>query len=165
MIFSSLAPQFGHICMPMSKTRLSSRAQLMRCGRAWTDSTSHSAPAAACACTGGPYGTTKGLSFAFGASTPWNLIRCSRGRGTSAASRWRRCRCSGSVASLERRTISACCNCCSKCPFATAPGAPYARYASWTRRKGEEVIDTADDRHHFATLETYAHDVELPAGR
>ena len=34
MIFSSPAPQFGHRSMSMSNTRLSSRAQLMRCGLA-----------------------------------------------------------------------------------------------------------------------------------
>jgi hypothetical protein len=48
MILSSPPPQFGQCCMSMSKTRLSSRAQLMRRGRAhWTVSTSHSAVAAA----------------------------------------------------------------------------------------------------------------------
>jgi hypothetical protein len=35
MILSSPATQFGQGCMSMSKTRLSSRAQLMRPGRAW----------------------------------------------------------------------------------------------------------------------------------
>ncbi len=34
-----------------------------------------------------PCSTTSGLSFAFGANTPWNLIRCNLGRGTNAASR------------------------------------------------------------------------------
>ncbi len=32
MIFSSSAPQFGQFCIATSKTRLSNRAQLMRCG-------------------------------------------------------------------------------------------------------------------------------------
>jgi len=66
-------------------------ADAVRPGPAWTVSTSRSATAAAsvatCACAGGPCGTTRGRSFAFGASTPWNRMRCSRGRGTSAASR------------------------------------------------------------------------------
>jgi hypothetical protein len=74
MILSSPAPQFGQCCMSMSNTRLSNRAQPMQCGRAWTVWTSHSAAAAAsvaaCACAGGPCGTTRGRSFAFGASTP-----------------------------------------------------------------------------------------------
>lgn len=30
---------------------------------------------------------TSERSWAFGASTPWNVIRCSRGRGTNANSR------------------------------------------------------------------------------
>jgi hypothetical protein len=34
MIFSSPSPQFAHRCVSMSNTRLSNRAQLMRCGRA-----------------------------------------------------------------------------------------------------------------------------------
>jgi hypothetical protein len=87
------------------KTRLSSRAQLMRRGRPSTASTSHSVSAvasvAACACAGGPCGTTTGRSLAFGARTPWfvqrgsahfaqrsyadtKLMRCSLGRGTGA---------------------------------------------------------------------------------
>ncbi len=91
MIFSSPPSQFGQFCISMSKTRLSSRAQLMRCGRANTVSTSRSAAAAAPvgggADAGGPCGTTCDRSFALGASTPWNLIRCNRGRDTNAASR------------------------------------------------------------------------------
>jgi hypothetical protein len=74
MIFSSPAPQFGPCCMSMSNTRLSSRAQLMRCGRTWTVSTSHSATAAVAAgssCSSGPCGTTSDRSFALGGSTPW----------------------------------------------------------------------------------------------
>jgi hypothetical protein len=35
MIFSSPPPQFGQVCMSMSNTRLSSRAQLMRPDRNW----------------------------------------------------------------------------------------------------------------------------------
>ena len=42
MIFSSPLPQFGQCCMSTSKTRLSSRAQLMRCTRAWVCSASQS---------------------------------------------------------------------------------------------------------------------------
>ncbi|MFM1855349.1 MAG: hypothetical protein RLZ83_658 [Pseudomonadota bacterium] len=38
MIFSSPLPQFGQCCMSMSKTRLSSRAQLMRRDRAYLPS-------------------------------------------------------------------------------------------------------------------------------
>lgn len=53
MVLISPLPQFGQCCLSMSKTRLSSRAQLTRCGRAWTVSTSHSpvavASVAACA--------------------------------------------------------------------------------------------------------------------
>ena len=78
MIFSSPPPQFGQCCMSMSKTRLSSSAQLMRCGRTWTVSTSHSATESASVagptCSGGPCGTTSERSLAFGASTPWNLL-------------------------------------------------------------------------------------------
>lgn len=44
MIFSSRPPQFGQVCMSMSKTRLSSRAQLMRCGRAWRICSGGAAP-------------------------------------------------------------------------------------------------------------------------
>ncbi len=33
MIFSAPPAQLGQVCMSMSKTRLSSRAQLIRCGR------------------------------------------------------------------------------------------------------------------------------------
>lgn len=63
MIFSSPPPQFGQVCISMSNTRLSSRAQLMRFGRAWAVSTSHSAGAGASlagSCTCGPGGTTSG---------------------------------------------------------------------------------------------------------
>jgi hypothetical protein len=42
---------------------------------------------AGCCCSGCTFGTTIARSFAFGASTPWNRMRCSLGRGTSAASR------------------------------------------------------------------------------
>jgi hypothetical protein len=41
MIFSSPPPQFGQVCMSMSNTRLSSRAQLMRPERNWMGSASH----------------------------------------------------------------------------------------------------------------------------
>jgi hypothetical protein len=49
-------------------------------------STSSPATAAwlAASCTCSPCGTTSGLSFASGASTPWNLIRCNLGCGTGA---------------------------------------------------------------------------------
>ena len=49
MIFSSPLPQFGQCCMSMSKTRSSSRAQLMRPGRPWAVSVSTSPSAAAAA--------------------------------------------------------------------------------------------------------------------
>ena len=65
----------------------------MRAGRTWTVSASHwmpdAATPAACSSLGGPCGTTSERSLAFGASTPWKRIRCSLGRGTSAASRCR----------------------------------------------------------------------------
>ena len=35
MILSSPLPKFGQCCRAMSKTRLSSRAQLMRTGQTW----------------------------------------------------------------------------------------------------------------------------------
>jgi hypothetical protein len=94
--------------MSQLKTCLSSRAQLMRCGRAWTVWTSHSAAESASVAgssrSGGPCGTTSPRSLAFGASTPWfahrgaahfaqrsyadtKLMRCRRGCGTRAASR------------------------------------------------------------------------------
>jgi hypothetical protein len=47
MILSSPPPQFGQRCMSISNTRLSSRAQLTRCGGAWTGSASHPAATAA----------------------------------------------------------------------------------------------------------------------
>ena len=92
MIFSSPAPQCGQCCMSMSMTRLSSRAQPIRCGRAATVSASPPAAAAAslaCPATSAtsgpcPCGTTRARRLAFGASTPWNRMRCSRGRGTGA---------------------------------------------------------------------------------
>ena len=107
MILSSPAPQFGQCCMSMpkaqasaktnlhssyiaAKTRLSSLAQLMRPGRTWAVSVSAShwtpdaATSGACSSLSGPCGTTSGRSFAFEASTPWNRIRCSLGRGTGA---------------------------------------------------------------------------------
>ena len=45
MILNCPVPQIGQCCMSMSNTRLSSRAQLMRPGRAWAVSISHSAAA------------------------------------------------------------------------------------------------------------------------
>jgi len=90
MIFSSPAPPFGQWYMSMSKVRLSRCAQLKRCGRTWTVSTSISAAATAAVAGfsgfGGPGGPTRARSFTFGASTPWSLMRCNLGRGTSAAS-------------------------------------------------------------------------------
>ena len=47
MILSFPAPQCGQCCTSMSNTRFNSRAQLMRCGRAGSVSTSHSAAAEA----------------------------------------------------------------------------------------------------------------------
>lgn len=47
MLWSSPEPQFGHCCLSISNTRLSSRAQLIRCGGAWTGSASHPAATAA----------------------------------------------------------------------------------------------------------------------
>ena len=89
MILNSPPPQFGQCRMSISNTRSSSLAQLMQPGRLWADSTSHSATAASAACCSraGPCGTTIARSLAFGASTPWKRIRCSLGRGISAASR------------------------------------------------------------------------------
>ena len=74
MILSSPAPQFGQCRMSMSNSRLSSRAQLMRPGRAWAISTAHGPAAetlAASSSLGGPCGTTSVRSLAVGASTPW----------------------------------------------------------------------------------------------
>ena len=107
MIFSS-PPQFAEVLqvylkaklqrrltctqvMSQLKTRLSSLAQLSRAGPRCAQFASHSAGGAACAPSSGPCGTTiaAGLAevVADGASTPWKRIRCSRGLGTSAASR------------------------------------------------------------------------------
>ena len=62
MIFSSPAPLFGQCWKSMSKTRLSSRAQLMRPSRAWAVSTSHSEAAAVSvagpSCSSGLCGTS-----------------------------------------------------------------------------------------------------------
>ena len=95
MILSSPAPQLGQCCMSISNTRLSSRAQAIRCGRSgrsglvsvWTTHSLAATAAVARSSTSGPCGTTRDRSLALGASTPWNLMRCRRGRGTSAASR------------------------------------------------------------------------------
>jgi hypothetical protein len=63
----------------------------MRPGKAGACSMSHSAAVAASlagsSSVAGSCGTTIGRSLAFGASTPWDRMRCNRGRGTSAASR------------------------------------------------------------------------------
>jgi hypothetical protein len=92
MIFSSPAPQLGQRRRSMPNTRSSNRAQPMGCARVRSGSAcSYSAdaatPVATCARAGGPCGTTRARNLALGASTPWYRIRCSRGRGTSAASR------------------------------------------------------------------------------
>ena len=104
MIFTSPAQHLGQRCMSMSKTRFDSRAQPMRRARPWTVSTSHSpavaASVAAGACASDPCGTTRARSFALGASTPWCRIGCSRGRGTSAASR-----CMNSSGLITRRVV------------------------------------------------------------
>ena len=87
-----------------AKTRLSSLAQLSRTGRWCAQPASHSSGFAPWAGASGSCGTTSPRSLAFGASTPWfakrgsahfakrsyadtKRIRCSRERGTSAASR------------------------------------------------------------------------------
>ena len=87
-----------------AKTRLSSFAQLSRTGRWCAQFASHSAGSAAWAAGPGRCGTASARSLALGASTPWfaqrgsahfaqrsdadtKPIRCSRGRGTKAASR------------------------------------------------------------------------------
>ena len=67
-----------------AKTRLSSRAQLMRAGRRCSQAGSAAASSDAATSSSGHAGTTSARSFAFGASTPWKRMRCSRGRGTSA---------------------------------------------------------------------------------
>jgi len=62
-------------------TRLSSRAQLMRPGRAWTVSISLSATAADSAvgsASARAFGTTSGRNLALGGSTPLNRMRCRR---------------------------------------------------------------------------------------
>src|SRR5262245_15136532 len=64
-------PQLGQCSTSTSKTRLSSRAELMRAGAG-----------------GAGAGTILLRNFAFGASTPWNRIRWRRGRGTRAARRY-----------------------------------------------------------------------------
>jgi len=103
MIFSS-PPQFGQCAMSISNTRFSSLAQLSRTGRRCAHVASHSAGGAAGAGGSGSCVTTSARSLALGARTPWfaqrgsahfakrsyadtKRIRCSLGRGTSAASR------------------------------------------------------------------------------
>ena len=67
MIFSS-PPQFGQCSRSNSKTRLSSRAQLMRVGRPWAQFGSHGSGCVASARSCGPDGTTRARSLALGAS-------------------------------------------------------------------------------------------------
>ena len=104
MILSS-PPQFGQCSRSISKaklqrrltctqvmsqlkTRLSSRAQPMRAGRRCSQPGSVVAGSDAQASSCGHAGTTSARSLAElvkdGASTPWNRIRCRRGRGTGA---------------------------------------------------------------------------------
>jgi len=73
MILSSPPLRFGQVCISKSKARLSSRAQLIRCGRVRAVSISHTAGAVAsvsASCTCGPGGTTSARSLALGASAP-----------------------------------------------------------------------------------------------
>jgi|GEM_PF-1945411 len=84
MILSS-PPQFGQCSRSISNTRLSSRAQLMRAGRLCAQPDSVAGTSDSPVASSGAWGTTSARSFAFGASMPWKQIRCSRGRGTSAA--------------------------------------------------------------------------------
>ena len=103
MIFNS-PPQFGQCSMSISNSRFSSLAQLRRAGRWCAQFASHSAVFASCPGTSGSCGTTSARNLVLGASTRWfaqrgsahfaqrsdadtKRIRCSRGRGTSAASR------------------------------------------------------------------------------
>ena len=73
MILSSPPLQFGQVCISMSNTRLSSRAQLMRPDRNWMGSASHAVATTAwlassgCVDAGGP---TNAHSLALDASTP-----------------------------------------------------------------------------------------------
>ena len=76
-------PPHAHRSTSISNTRLSNRAHVMRTGALYPCSQSPSPVVVCCTDTG----TTFDLNFAFGASTSWNRIRCSRGRGTKAASR------------------------------------------------------------------------------
>jgi len=68
----------------VAKTRLSSRAQLMRTGLVCAQPGSGAAAPAALTSWPSPAGTTMARSLALGASTPWKRIRCSPGRGTGA---------------------------------------------------------------------------------
>ena len=86
LIFSS-PPQFGQCSTSISKTRLGNLAQFRRTGRWCARFASHSAGFCCLRGRYRPLRHPRGRSVALGASTPWNLIRCSRGRGTSAASR------------------------------------------------------------------------------
>ena len=82
MIFN-LPPQFGQWSMSISKTRLSSLAQLMRAGAPCACASSVEASVARSA----GLGMILPRNFALGTSMPWKRIRCKRERGTSAASR------------------------------------------------------------------------------
>ena len=85
MIFKG-PPQWGQCSRSISNTRLSNRAQLRRAGAAGGGASAWSAGGV----LGffGTLGMTSGRSLALGASTPWKRIRCNRGWGTSAASRY-----------------------------------------------------------------------------
>ncbi len=87
MILSS-PPQFGQCSISISKTRLSSRAQLIRAGRPCAQPDSVAMCSDSPVVSSGPAGTTNARSLAeigkYSASTPWKRIRCSRGRGTGA---------------------------------------------------------------------------------
>jgi len=76
MILSRPA-QFGQRSMSMSRTRFSSRVQLIRAALPCACPSTGSVVV----CTG--YGMIAARSLAFGANTPWKPIRCSRGRTTS----------------------------------------------------------------------------------
>ena len=120
MIFSS-PPQFGQCSRSRSNTRLSSRAQLSRTGLWCAQIASHSAGGAAWAGGSSSCGTTSARSLALGARKPWKRIRCSRGRGTNAASRCMNssgdisCALLASLRSTGRcwwsATVAACCGC------------------------------------------------------
>ena len=66
---------------------MSSWAQLMRAGPVYSQTGSVAASSGPPVASFGPAGIAFARSLAFGASTPWERISCSRGRGTSAARR------------------------------------------------------------------------------